>query len=48
MAEVQLYVRLKTLAWVQTVPPEPGKVLVNTGAIDMTTSESVFARTSGN
>jgi hypothetical protein len=36
------------IAWVQTVPSEPGKDLVNAGVLDRTTSESVFARTSGN
>ena len=36
------------IAWVQTVPPEPCKDLVNAGVLDMTTSELVFARTSGN
>jgi len=35
------------IAWVQTVPPEPGKDLVNEGVLDIT-SESVFAKTSGN
>jgi len=35
------------IAWVQTVPPEPCKDFVNAGVLDMTTSESVFARTSG-
>jgi len=36
------------IAWVQTVQPEPGKDPVNASVLDMTTSESVFARTSGN
>jgi len=36
------------IAWVQTVPPEPGIDLVIAGVLHMTTSESVFARTSGN
>jgi len=36
------------IAWVQTVPPEPGKDPINAGVLDKTTSETVFARTSGN
>jgi len=36
------------IAWVQTVPPKPGKDPINEGVLDMTTSETIFARTSGN
>jgi hypothetical protein len=35
------------IAWAQTVPPEPGKDLVNAGVTDMTL-ESAFARIPGN